>query len=170
MEYCTDPIKAWKGVRTLEKRLSHHPSKCRTVCMRKPDGTKAAMDEKNAKVFCEHFSHIFNNQTPLPCNLTALELICPCNYFTHLATAPSLPEVTATLCHMANGKAPGLSDITSNALKAMVWQEHQPENESDNDNAEYLASVIHAMILEFWNGHLDFQSWESRTLAPVPKK
>eukprot|EP00957_Ditylum_brightwellii_P091182 6942156-Ditylum_brightwellii.AAC.1 len=52
----------------------------------------------------------------------------------------------------------------------MVWKEHQPENESDNDDVEYLVSVIHAMILEFWNGDLDFQSWESGTLAPVPKK
>eukprot|EP00957_Ditylum_brightwellii_P032747 2482243-Ditylum_brightwellii.AAC.1 len=52
----------------------------------------------------------------------------------------------------------------------MVWQEHQPENESDNDDAEYFASVIYPMTLEFWTGHLDFQSWESGTLAPVPQK
>eukprot|EP00957_Ditylum_brightwellii_P117830 8989245-Ditylum_brightwellii.AAC.1 len=52
----------------------------------------------------------------------------------------------------------------------MVWMEHQLENKTDNGNAEYLASVIHTMILEFWIGHLDSQSWESSTLAPVPKK
>eukprot|EP00957_Ditylum_brightwellii_P132340 10091693-Ditylum_brightwellii.AAC.1 len=79
-------------------------------------------------------------------------------------------EVTATLCYMANGKAPGPSGITSDALKAMVWTEHQLENESNNDNAKYLASAIHTMILEFWTGHLDFQSWESGTMAPVPQK
>eukprot|EP00957_Ditylum_brightwellii_P010472 793139-Ditylum_brightwellii.AAC.1 len=71
---------------------------------------------------------------------------------------------------MANGKAPGPSGITSDALKAMVWREHQPDNDTDNDDADYLASVIHAMILDFWNGHLEFHSWESGTLAPVPKK
>eukprot|EP00957_Ditylum_brightwellii_P180197 13726196-Ditylum_brightwellii.AAC.1 len=71
---------------------------------------------------------------------------------------------------MANGKAPGLSGITSDALKAMVWKEHQPEDEYVNDDAEYLASAVHAMIVEFWTGGLDFQSWESGTLAPVPKK
>eukprot|EP00957_Ditylum_brightwellii_P158540 12067830-Ditylum_brightwellii.AAC.1 len=52
----------------------------------------------------------------------------------------------------------------------MVWKEHQPEDEAVNDDAEYLVSVIHAMIVEFWNGELDFQSWESGTLTPVPKK
>eukprot|EP00957_Ditylum_brightwellii_P065523 4970206-Ditylum_brightwellii.AAC.1 len=170
MEYCTDPIKAWRVMRTLEKGLSHHHSKCHTVCMRKSDGTKATTDEENAEVFCEHFSHIFNTQNLLSCDLTALNLIHPCNDFTHLATAPSLTEVTAALCCMANSKASGPSGITSDALKAMVWKEHQSENKSNNDNAEYLVSVIHAMILDFWTGHLDFQSWESATLVPVPKK
>eukprot|EP00957_Ditylum_brightwellii_P003382 256360-Ditylum_brightwellii.AAC.1 len=52
----------------------------------------------------------------------------------------------------------------------MVWREHQAENETNNEDADYLASVVRAMILDFWNEHLDFQSWESGTLAPVPKK
>eukprot|EP00957_Ditylum_brightwellii_P056523 4285349-Ditylum_brightwellii.AAC.1 len=47
--YRTDPIKAWKAMRTLEKGLLYHHSKCHAVCIRKPDGTKAAMDEENAK-------------------------------------------------------------------------------------------------------------------------
>eukprot|EP00957_Ditylum_brightwellii_P062782 4764325-Ditylum_brightwellii.AAC.1 len=138
MEYHTDPIKAWKAVRTLEKGLSHHHSECCT--------------------------------NPLPCDLTGLDRIFPCNDFTHLANKPSLAEVTATLCQMANGKAPGPSSVTSDALKAMVWTEHQLENESGNDDVEYLAPVIHVMILEFWTGHLNFQYWESGTLAPVPQK
>eukprot|EP00957_Ditylum_brightwellii_P081454 6196193-Ditylum_brightwellii.AAC.1 len=135
MEYRTDPIKAWKVMRTLEKGLLHHHSSCRTICMCKPDGMKAVTNEENAEVFCECFSCIFNNQTPLPCNLTALDLICPCNDFTHLAAAPSLLEVIAVISRMTNSKAPGLSGITSDALKAMVWKEHQSEDESDNDDA-----------------------------------
>eukprot|EP00957_Ditylum_brightwellii_P140850 10729250-Ditylum_brightwellii.AAC.1 len=71
---------------------------------------------------------------------------------------------------MVNSKAPGPSSITSDALKAMVWKEHWPEEESVNDDAAYLASVVRAMIVEFWRGDLDFQSWESGTLVPVPKK
>eukprot|EP00957_Ditylum_brightwellii_P100910 7690863-Ditylum_brightwellii.AAC.1 len=49
MEYCMDPIKAWKAMRTLEKGLSHYHAKCRTVHMRKQDGTKATTDEENAE-------------------------------------------------------------------------------------------------------------------------
>eukprot|EP00957_Ditylum_brightwellii_P058172 4411460-Ditylum_brightwellii.AAC.1 len=119
MAYHMEPIKAWKAMRTLEKGLSYHHSTCRTVRMREPDGNKVITDKENAEVFCEHFSCIFNNQNPLPCNLTALDLILPCHDFTHLATAPSLFEVSAAICCMANGKAPGLTGITSDALKAM---------------------------------------------------
>eukprot|EP00957_Ditylum_brightwellii_P061241 4647606-Ditylum_brightwellii.AAC.1 len=122
-------------MRTLEKGLLHHHSTCRMVRMCKPDGNKAVTDKENAEVFYEHFSHIFNNKNLLPCNLTALDLMRPCNDFTHLATAPSLLEVSAAIHCMANGKAPGPSGITSGALKAMVWKEHQPEDEAANDDA-----------------------------------
>eukprot|EP00957_Ditylum_brightwellii_P166253 12656863-Ditylum_brightwellii.AAC.1 len=125
-------------MRTLEKGLLHHHSTCRTVRIRKPDGNKAVTDKENAEVFCEHFSRIFNNQNPLPCNLAALDLIRSCNNFTHLATAPSRLEVSAAIRRMANSKAPVPSGITSDTLKAMVWKEHQPEDEAANDNAEYL--------------------------------
>eukprot|EP00957_Ditylum_brightwellii_P041208 3119146-Ditylum_brightwellii.AAC.1 len=39
-----------------------------------------------------------------------------------------------------------------------------------NDDTDFLAVVIHTMIVKFWDGSFDFQSWESSTLAPVPKK
>eukprot|EP00957_Ditylum_brightwellii_P175095 13331728-Ditylum_brightwellii.AAC.1 len=39
-----------------------------------------------------------------------------------------------------------------------------------NNNANYLATMNHAMIVEFWEDSFDFKSWESGTLAPVPKK
>eukprot|EP00957_Ditylum_brightwellii_P171286 13038909-Ditylum_brightwellii.AAC.1 len=92
--------------------------------MQTSDETKATTDEENTEVFSEHFCCIFKNQNQLPCNITTLDMIHPCHDFTHLAHKPSLMEVTATLCHMANIKAPGPSGITSNALKTMVWKEH----------------------------------------------
>eukprot|EP00957_Ditylum_brightwellii_P157841 12014221-Ditylum_brightwellii.AAC.1 len=157
-------------MRTLEKGLLHHRSKCCTVQMQKADGIKATTDEENAEVFCEHFSCIFNNQNLLPCDITMLDLIYPCHDFTHLANELSFVEVTAALHCMDNRKGPGPSSITADALKAMMWKEYQPENELDNNDAEYLASVIKGMILDFWLRYLNFQSWESGTLAPVPKK
>eukprot|EP00957_Ditylum_brightwellii_P144749 11026108-Ditylum_brightwellii.AAC.1 len=51
MGYRTDPIKAWKAMRTLEKGLQHHHSPCRTIQMRKPDGSKVLTDGENAKIF-----------------------------------------------------------------------------------------------------------------------
>eukprot|EP00957_Ditylum_brightwellii_P116088 8856016-Ditylum_brightwellii.AAC.1 len=77
----------------------------------------ATTDNKNAEVFCKHFNRIFNNQSPLPCDETALDLIDDSPDFTHLEDAPSLTNVHAALHQMANGKAPGPSGVTSNALK-----------------------------------------------------
>eukprot|EP00957_Ditylum_brightwellii_P136089 10378868-Ditylum_brightwellii.AAC.1 len=52
----------------------------------------------------------------------------------------------------------------------MVWTEATPNDEGANDDANYLASVIHHMLLDFWKSALDFESWKSGILAPVPKK
>ena len=145
-------------MRTLEKGLLHHHSKCCTVQMQKADGIKATTDEENAEVFCEHFSCIFNNQNPLPCDITMLDLIYPCHDFTHLTNESSLTEMTDALHCMEKSKAPFLSGITSDALKVMVWKEHLLENKSVINDTEYLVTIIHAMILEFWTRHLDFHS------------
>eukprot|EP00957_Ditylum_brightwellii_P099642 7589790-Ditylum_brightwellii.AAC.1 len=52
----------------------------------------------------------------------------------------------------------------------MVWTEDDPEEVADNDDADFLATTLHTMIVEFREGTFDFCSWESGTLAPVPKK
>ena len=117
--------------------------------MQKMDETKAVTDEENAEVFCEHFSKLFNNQTPLPCDLTALDLVKQHADYTHLASPPSLQEVHAALRRMANGKAPGPSGITADALKSMVWTEDDTEEVVDNNDAESLAMTLHTMIVEF---------------------
>eukprot|EP00957_Ditylum_brightwellii_P143176 10909108-Ditylum_brightwellii.AAC.1 len=80
------------------------------------DGEKATTDKENAQVFAEHFNKLFNNQLPLPCDPTVLDLIDQLPDYLHLATPITLPEVRAALQQMANGKALGLSGITSDAL------------------------------------------------------
>eukprot|EP00957_Ditylum_brightwellii_P191507 14579765-Ditylum_brightwellii.AAC.1 len=70
---------------------------------------------------------------------------------------------------MANGKAAGPSGVTPDALKAMVWREEGLEDgadELDNDDADHLASVIHSLLLDFWESKLDFESWKRGILAP----
>eukprot|EP00957_Ditylum_brightwellii_P017965 1353307-Ditylum_brightwellii.AAC.1 len=89
--------------------------------------------------------------------------------------APPFPlshhlDVCTALRRMANGKAPGPSGVTSDALKSMVWVEETPDDEHDNDDVNYLATVIHAMLINFWESALDFESWKSGTLSPVPQK
>eukprot|EP00957_Ditylum_brightwellii_P010551 799028-Ditylum_brightwellii.AAC.1 len=71
---------------------------------------------------------------------------------------------------MANGKAPNPSSAKSNALKAMIWTEDNPDNDADNDDANCLTIVIHAMLLDFWSENTDFVSWASGILSLVPKK
>eukprot|EP00957_Ditylum_brightwellii_P044625 3383433-Ditylum_brightwellii.AAC.1 len=83
------------------------------------DGGKATTDKENVQVFEQHFKKLFNNQSPLPCNPTALDLIDQLPDFLHLATPISLSKVRAALQRMANGKAPAPSGITSDALKSM---------------------------------------------------
>eukprot|EP00957_Ditylum_brightwellii_P091440 6962919-Ditylum_brightwellii.AAC.1 len=52
----------------------------------------------------------------------------------------------------------------------MIWTKHNPDDDADNDNANCLIIVIHAMLLDFWSKNTDFASWASGTLSPVPKK
>eukprot|EP00957_Ditylum_brightwellii_P184105 14023440-Ditylum_brightwellii.AAC.2 len=120
MGFWTDPIKAWKAMLAIEKELQHHHSPCRTIRMRKLDGSKVLTDEENAEVFCAHFDKNFNNQHPLPCDITALDLITPHPTYSHLTIPPMVDEVQAALRRMANRKALGTSGATSNALKSMT--------------------------------------------------
>eukprot|EP00957_Ditylum_brightwellii_P043712 3314402-Ditylum_brightwellii.AAC.1 len=52
----------------------------------------------------------------------------------------------------------------------MTWTELDPEKEGANNNADFLVGTVHTMLDEFWAGSLDFESWASGTLSPVPKK
>eukprot|EP00957_Ditylum_brightwellii_P083150 6322226-Ditylum_brightwellii.AAC.1 len=80
------------------------------------DGRKAKTDEENVQDFAKHFNKLFNNQLPLSCNPTTLDLINQLLDFLHLANPISLHEVHAALQRMANGKVAGPSGIASDAL------------------------------------------------------
>eukprot|EP00957_Ditylum_brightwellii_P157337 11975107-Ditylum_brightwellii.AAC.1 len=67
---------------------------------------------------------------------------------------------------MANSKAPGPLGVTSNALKSMVWTEETPGDDHANGDTNYLATVIYAMLVNFWESALDFESWKSGILMP----
>eukprot|EP00957_Ditylum_brightwellii_P026640 2014278-Ditylum_brightwellii.AAC.1 len=91
-------------MRTLEKGLTHHHTKCQTVQMQQANGKKAKTDKDNVK-------------NPLTCNHSTLDLIPQSPDFPNLAAPLTFDEVKAALKHMANGKAPGPSGVSSNALE-----------------------------------------------------
>eukprot|EP00957_Ditylum_brightwellii_P145347 11069267-Ditylum_brightwellii.AAC.1 len=126
------------------------------------------MDNENAQVFSTNFCKLFDNQSPLPCDPTALNLINQVEDFSSLNDPISLKEVRDALKQMANGKAAAPSGITFDALKSMVWREEglSEEEESANDDADFLASVIHQLLLDYWDSKLDFESWKQGILAP----
>eukprot|EP00957_Ditylum_brightwellii_P007708 582406-Ditylum_brightwellii.AAC.1 len=66
---------------------------------------------------------------------------------------------------MANGKAAGPSGITSDALKSMLWRDKRLDaNDSANDNADFLATVVHDLLTDFWENKLDSESWKQGTI------
>eukprot|EP00957_Ditylum_brightwellii_P028682 2166677-Ditylum_brightwellii.AAC.1 len=79
-------------MQTLEKGLTHHHTQCWTIRMRKANSEKAKTVNENAQVFSTHFGKLFNNQSPLPCDPTALDLIDQVKDFTSLDDPISLKE------------------------------------------------------------------------------
>eukprot|EP00957_Ditylum_brightwellii_P024476 1847371-Ditylum_brightwellii.AAC.1 len=52
----------------------------------------------------------------------------------------------------------------------MVWRDTSLEADKfANEDANFLASVIHDLLTDFWESNLNFESWKQGTLAPVPK-
>eukprot|EP00957_Ditylum_brightwellii_P053955 4086786-Ditylum_brightwellii.AAC.1 len=51
----------------------------------------------------------------------------------------------------------------------MMWHKLDPEDEEVNVNADFLATVIHDLLLDLCASKLDFESWKQGILAPVPK-
>eukprot|EP00957_Ditylum_brightwellii_P164529 12526466-Ditylum_brightwellii.AAC.1 len=96
MDLKSDPASNWKAVRTVEQGLKHHHT---------PNSI---------------FFKVFNNPDPLPCGDTVLPLAPTCKEFTKLGTPPSYDKVRAAIMRMANGKAPGPSGVTLEALQALV--------------------------------------------------
>eukprot|EP00957_Ditylum_brightwellii_P207271 15352230-Ditylum_brightwellii.AAC.1 len=125
--------------------------------MTKHNGKKAKTDKENTEVFANHFAKVFNNPDPLPCGISVLCLVPTRPQFSELATPPDLEDVRAAIMHMANGKAPGPSGVTSDAFHTMVWCEPDPEKEGLNKDAEFLCDYVTETLQPFWLGELDIE-------------
>eukprot|EP00957_Ditylum_brightwellii_P209929 15364360-Ditylum_brightwellii.AAC.1 len=76
--------------------------------------------------------------------------------FHHLACLSCCNEVADAILLMKNVKAPGLTGITADTFRAMIWRKHDTDDKSANDDAH--------------TGELDIAMWNKGTLSPVPKK
>eukprot|EP00957_Ditylum_brightwellii_P131709 10045496-Ditylum_brightwellii.AAC.1 len=71
---------------------------------------------------------------------------------------------------MANRIALEPIGVTSDALKSITWTEQDSKEEGANNDAKFLSSTVHAKLVYFWEGSLDFEFWASGTLPLVLKK
>eukprot|EP00978_Attheya_sp_CCMP212_P005531 scaffold12431_cov57-Attheya_sp.AAC.6 len=83
--------------------------------MRKTDGSLAMSDSDNADVMGEHFTKVFNNHRPI--NTSILDELKQRPIIESLGDPPTEFEFDKALRNIANGKSPGESGITPEALK-----------------------------------------------------
>eukprot|EP00957_Ditylum_brightwellii_P177213 13499810-Ditylum_brightwellii.AAC.1 len=71
---------------------------------------------------------------------------------------------------MKNGKSPGPTGISADAFQTMNWRNHDSDDETANDDADFLIDYITEILCLFWSGELDIATWKEGTLSPVPKR
>eukprot|EP00978_Attheya_sp_CCMP212_P004194 scaffold9100_cov64-Attheya_sp.AAC.4 len=86
--------------------------------MRKSNGDLASSDTETADVMGEHFTKVFNNYREIDLSAVLKELDQRTTD-DELGKTPTSGEIALALRKAANGKAPGESGITTEALKAL---------------------------------------------------
>eukprot|EP00957_Ditylum_brightwellii_P149419 11379627-Ditylum_brightwellii.AAC.1 len=60
---------------------------------------------------------------------------------------------------MKNGKAPGPTGISADAFSAMIWRNHDSDDETANDDANFLIDYVTEILCLFWSGELNIATW-----------
>ena len=147
-----DPHLAWKSIKTITKNFKAHHIPAKVMRMRRQNGELATTDKENMEVMMPHFTKVFNNDKPVDWTLlneikqkaTMFDLNDPTTYL----------EFSRCLFRMKNNKAPGISGVTVEAIKALEAP---------------IRSRIHRLIVEFWEGKKDHEEWHINLLACLPK-
>eukprot|EP00978_Attheya_sp_CCMP212_P046725 scaffold407965_cov39-Attheya_sp.AAC.2 len=84
--------------------------------MRKEDSELVRSNSENADVMAGHFEKVFNNHRPF--DLSVLNELEQREIISSLRDPPSDTEFGAALRKITNGKSPGESGITPEALKS----------------------------------------------------
>jgi hypothetical protein len=149
-----NPKNAWCAIKEIRDGLEGHHKAQSDLKMRKADGELATNDSDNADVMGAHFTKVFNNHRAI--DPTILDEIRQRTSKTELGNPPSLEEVKLALRKAANGKSPGESGITAEALKAL-------------DN-ELLQDCLLSFLTDYWNDpEVDYESWHRQGLCALRK-
>eukprot|EP00978_Attheya_sp_CCMP212_P025340 scaffold81257_cov24-Attheya_sp.AAC.1 len=102
--------------------------------MRKPNGEIVTSNAENADLMSTHFKKVFNNHRER--DPTVLDKIKQIEVKRDLGNPPIIKEVKLALKKAVNGKSPGESGITAEALKAL-------------DN-ELLQDILLGFLTDYW--------------------
>eukprot|EP00978_Attheya_sp_CCMP212_P021094 scaffold61228_cov46-Attheya_sp.AAC.2 len=141
-----DPKNAWKAIKEIRDGFEGHHKAQSDLKMRKPNGEIATSDAENADVMSTHFKFFFNNDHREIVDLTVIDEIKQREVKRELDDPPTIKEVKLALRKAANGKSPGESGITAEALKAL-------------DN-ELLQDILLGFLTDYWTEpEVDYDSW-----------
>ena len=148
-----DPKSAWMAVREVEKGFEGHYSAQGDIKMRKPNGDIATNDRENADVMAEHFKKVFNNHRPI--DISVLDELEQREIISELGLPPTNEEFAAALRKIANGKSPGESGITPEALKNLDYSHTR---------------TLREFLREYWtNPNVDYEEWHRNSLCALRK-
>jgi hypothetical protein len=148
-----NPKSAWKAIREIQEGLEGHHTAPSDMKMKLDNGELAKSDSDNADVMSKHFEKVFNNHRPI--DLTVLDEIDQRETIESLGDPPTTIEIEAALRKIPNGKAPGESGITPEALKAF------------DDEHVYMLKTF---LTKYWTSDdIDYDEWHRNTLCALRK-
>jgi hypothetical protein len=150
-----DPKTAWLAMREIMTGFDAP----KTISMRlnKPNGEEAMSSKEKAAECVRHFKQVYNNCKHVdPEIFEELREIMTYDIDHKLGEPPTFLEVCAAVRKLKNGKSPGPTGMSPDALKAL-----------DNDGLFFL----HEFMCRFWKGDddNDFDSWREMILTILPK-
>eukprot|EP00978_Attheya_sp_CCMP212_P004158 scaffold9027_cov61-Attheya_sp.AAC.6 len=145
--------KAWLAIREIQAGMSGHHTTQSDIKMRKADGNLATSDSDNADVMGEHFTKVFNNHRPI--DTSVLDELNQRPIIEELGNPPTEAEFDKALRNIANGKSPGESGITPEALKGL-----------DDEHIQIMRIVLNS----YWTDPtVDFEEWHRNSLCALRK-
>ena len=124
-EICTDgmrrqPRKVWNKIRKFQKGSRAHHRPVTGLILQDQETKEIAISAAdNVNVVTKHFSQLFN-RTSAPIDISVLDDLPPIDPMHELAEPPTAEEVRTILNRLATGKAPGLTNLPVDALKALT--------------------------------------------------